>query len=380
MAQPRFGTQGGSKRRRNADRPPVQPPLGTCEVPAAGCGSSRRVRFQPPGAVPAAGCGSSRRVRFQPPGAVPAAGWVPAAGAVPAARCGAAVSPGPRVTHPGSRRRCGGRRAPDRSPGSRPSQAARMTRRMTLPERVLGRRRDDGHALRLERLAELLGDGRGRRRPAGRRRRRPPGRSTHSTTIASPLTSWGTPMAAASRTAGWVTAALSTSAGPTRLPATLSVSSERPWMYQKPSASIDAQSPWTQMPGQRRPVGLLVALGVAPEAAGHARHRGSDDELADRGPGRARPASSTTSAAVPRHGPENAAGLSGPIDVAPDDAARDLGPAAVVDDRAATLADLAEVPPPRIGVPRLPGRAEDAQRGAVVRRGRAPRRGPSAPG
>jgi hypothetical protein len=40
------------------------------------------------------------------------------------------------------------------------------------------------------------------------------------------------PMAAASTTDGWAVAAASTSAGPTRLPATLSVSSERPRMYQ----------------------------------------------------------------------------------------------------------------------------------------------------
>ncbi len=63
--------------------------------------------------------------------------------------------------------------------------------------------------------------------------------------------SWGMPMAAASRTAGCATAALSTSAGPTRLPATLSVSSDRPWMNQKPSSSIDAQSPCAHSPGQR---------------------------------------------------------------------------------------------------------------------------------
>ena len=44
---------------------------------------------------------------------------------------------------------------------------------------------------------------------------------------------------------------LSTSAGPSRLPETLSVSSLRPCRNQKPSASIEAQSPWVQTPGQR---------------------------------------------------------------------------------------------------------------------------------
>ena len=58
-------------------------------------------------------------------------------------------------------------------------------------------------------------------------------------------------MAAASVTAGWPTSTDSTSAGPTRLPAIFSVSSERPWMYQKPSSSTKAQSPWTQTSGQR---------------------------------------------------------------------------------------------------------------------------------
>ena len=58
-------------------------------------------------------------------------------------------------------------------------------------------------------------------------------------------------MAPASATAGWPTSADSTSAGPSRLPATFIVSSERPWMNQKPSSSTRAQSPWTQTPGQR---------------------------------------------------------------------------------------------------------------------------------
>jgi hypothetical protein len=64
-----------------------------------------------------------------------------------------------------------------------------------------------------------------------------PGRSTAKHTTLSPLISCGTPMAAASATAGWPTSTDSTSAGPTRLPAIFSVSSERPWMNQKPSGS-----------------------------------------------------------------------------------------------------------------------------------------------
>ena len=76
-------------------------------------------------------------------------------------------------------------------------------------------------------------------------------RTTAKTTIASPLTSSGTPTASASITAGYATAADSTSAGPTRFPATLIVSSERPEMYQNPSASMRAQSPCTHTPGRR---------------------------------------------------------------------------------------------------------------------------------
>src|SRR4029078_8610756 len=48
------------------------------------------------------------------------------------------------------------------------------------------------------------------------------------------------------------------------------------------------------------------------------------------------------------------------------DPAADLGAAGVVDDRAATLSDLAEIPPPWLGIPRLPGRPEDAKRRSIV--------------
>src|SRR5437667_228290 len=78
-----------------------------------------------------------------------------------------------------------------------------------------------------------------------------PGRSTTKQTIASPFTACGTPMTPDSATAGWPTSTDSTSAGPRRLPAILSVSSERPWMYQKPSSSIVAQSPCTHTSLQR---------------------------------------------------------------------------------------------------------------------------------
>ena len=70
-----------------------------------------------------------------------------------------------------------------------------------------------------------------------------PGAGTTYTVIVSPFTSSGRPMAAAMVTSGRATTTDSISVGPIRFPAMLSVSSERPWRNQKPSSSIDAQSP-----------------------------------------------------------------------------------------------------------------------------------------
>src|SRR5690606_8643995 len=61
-------------------------------------------------------------------------------------------------------------------------------------------------------------------------------------------------------------------------------------------------------------------------------------------------------------------------DGAAEDAAADLGSAGVIDDRPRAAADLAEEPLPGLGIPRLAGRAEDAdarQVGGAVRGGRA---------
>ena len=124
----------------------------------------------------------------------------------------------------------------------------------------------------------------------------------------------------------------STSAGPSRLPAILIVSSERPSTYQRPSSvhvgpvAVDPEAV------EAAPVRLEVALPVAPEAAGHA------------GPG-LRIASSPTSPRtrpalgvddVGRHAgqrPGERAGTQVRDHVAAEDAARDLGSARVVDDR-----------------------------------------------
>ena len=138
-------------------------------------------------------------------------------------------------------------------------------------------------------------------------------------------------------------------------------------MNQKPSSSIDAQSPWAHRPGPARPVRLHVALAVAPEAAGHARHAAPRMTSSPTRPRTGSPGLVDDVRGGPDARPRERRRLDRPDDVAADDAAADLGPAAVVDDRAAPLADLAEVPPPRLRVPRLAGRAEHAQRRPVVR-------------
>src|SRR5437773_2006652 len=134
-----------------------------------------------------------------------------------------------------------------------------------------------------------------------------------------------------------------------------------------PVAGVVDQRPVAVDPDAReaRPVGLDVAIRVTPEATRHARQRLADDELADdatdrhavraddvRGDADVR----TTEGARP----------DGRQQVAGDDPAGHLGPAAVVDDWTAAPADLAEEPPPRVRVPRLAGRAEHAQRRHVV--------------
>jgi hypothetical protein len=138
----------------------------------------------------------------------------------------------------------------ERSPGASPRYAERIRRRMTLALRVLGRSRTNSMAFGLSglpsrsmtsvvsRVVSSLSGG-------------CPGLKTTKQTSACPFISSGTPIAAASSTAGSSTSTDSTSAGPSLLPAILIVSSERPRMYQRPSSSIAAQSPCTQMSGNR---------------------------------------------------------------------------------------------------------------------------------
>ena len=132
-----------------------------------------------------------------------------------------------------------------------PPATARIRRRITLALRVLGSSagEDDPpraqgpseHAAR--RAGHLVGRAAPRRAQPGaarryRRRPRPSARGARRRRRLRPR-------------AGWPAPPPPPRAGPTRLPATLIVSSERPWMYQKPSSSTSAQSPWTHTSGMR---------------------------------------------------------------------------------------------------------------------------------
>ena len=139
----------------------------------------------------------------------------------------------------------------ERSPGSSPIAAARIARRTILALRVFGSSSTNSTfegANDLPRWSATTE----RSSAASASVRSTSGFTTTKHQIVSPLTSWGTPTAADSATAGCDASALSTSAGPSRLPATLSVSSDRPWRNQNPSSSTLAQSPCTQTPGNRR--------------------------------------------------------------------------------------------------------------------------------
>src|SRR6266576_3677776 len=153
------------------------------------------------------------------------------------------------------------------SPGSFPKYAARMMRRITFAFRVFGRSRTNFTArgasgLPSSWMMRAVSSWRSDSRFEDENEDATPleasersadddddGFSTQKQTSASPFNSSGTPIAAASLTARWPTSTDSTSAGPTRLPAILMVSSDRPRIYHNPSPSTAAQSPCTQRSG-----------------------------------------------------------------------------------------------------------------------------------
>ena len=143
----------------------------------------------------------------------------------------------------------------------------------------LRQRLHEHHARRLERPAQLASrPARAAPRAVVVAVRRPARRSTRSPRPWSRRARRRRPTPA---TAGCDTSTDSTSAGPSRLPATLIVSSERP--EQEPVAVLVDQRPVAVAPDVRvhRPVGLHVALGVAPDAARHPRPGLLADQLAD---------------------------------------------------------------------------------------------------
>src|SRR5258708_39076095 len=91
------------------------------------------------------------------------------------------------------------------------------------------------------------------------------------------------------------------------------------------------------------PVRLDVALAVAPEAARHARPWIADDELPDLAPNRM-PVRIEHVGRHPAHRSGERARPKVRDDVAAQEAARDLGPARVVDDGDPAAADVLEVP------------------------------------
>ncbi len=134
--------------------------------------------------------------------------------------------------------------------------------------------------------------------------------------------------------------AASTSAGPSRLPATLSVSSERPSRNQA-AVLVDAR-PVAVHPHPREPapVGVEVALVVAPDAPRHRGPRLAAHQLTHLA--RRRPASRPaphTSTSMPSAGPPTLHSVIGTTGMRRDEACAHLGAARQVDDRAATLRD-----------------------------------------
>src|SRR5206468_10485506 len=113
------------------------------------------------------------------------------------------------------------------------------------------------------------------------------------------------------------------------------------------------------------PVGLQIALRVPPETVRHPRPGFRDHELSHF-PTHRFPVCIKNLGGHPEAGAGKGAGLTGLQDRAPYNPTRNLGASGVIDDRAAPLADMLEVPEVGIRGPRLAGRAEYAQGAAIV--------------
>ncbi len=112
-------------------------------------------------------------------------------------------------------------------------------------------------------------------------------------------------------------------------------------------------------PGQRRPVGVLVALGVVPEPLGHAGPGLAQHQFADAAAHRLAFGVDDVCRHAGDRSVEAAGGLRQTGETG-EDAAADLGATRVVDDGPAALTDRLEQPQPGRLVPRLAGRAEHA--------------------
>src|SRR6478735_4140514 len=187
----------------------------------------------------------------------------------------------------------------ERSPGSAPSAVALTARRTIFAERVFGsastkKTRSGLNALPSSAATCAATSASVVSAPGSRQAK------IHAV---SPLTSCGTPIAAASRTAGWPTAADSSSAEP-------------PCRNQYPSASTEAQSPCTHTSGIRDQYVSMNLSGSRqkPRVMPGNGFRQTSSPTSPV-PTSESPVSSTTSIAIPSAGPPTEQALIGPTGV-----------------------------------------------------------------
>src|SRR5579859_4819802 len=128
---------------------------------------------------------------------------------------------------------------------------------------------------------------------------------------------------------------------------------EAPFIYTGPIAMHPDVAKATPVCGE-------VLVGIAPEAARHTGPRLANDQLAHGAAERAALRVGDVSGNA-GHGARKAGRLDRRPGRRAENAAGAFGAARVVDERGAPLADDAEVPPPRLGIPRFAGRAEHEQ-------------------